>query len=57
MVRYSAWGASKDILVFKNCVDVNFGGKELKTLYVTALTSVYTVPMEIKGHLFALPSK
>jgi gluconolactonase len=35
--------------------NVTFGGRELKTLYVTARTSLYTVPMEVKGHLFALP--
>jgi gluconolactonase len=34
--------------------NVTFGGKDLKTLYVTARTSLYTVPMEVKGHLFAL---
>ena len=33
--------------------NVDFGGKDLKTLYVTARTSLYTVPMEVKGHLFA----
>jgi gluconolactonase len=35
--------------------NVTFGGKDLKTLYVTARSSLYTVPMEVKGHLFALP--
>jgi gluconolactonase len=37
--------------------NVTFGGKELKTLYVTARTSLYTVPMEATGHLFAQPRK
>jgi gluconolactonase len=37
--------------------NVTFGGKDLKTLYVTARTSLYTVPMEVEGHLFALPPK
>jgi gluconolactonase len=37
--------------------NVTFGGKDLKTLYVTARTSLYTVPMEATGHLFALPPK
>jgi gluconolactonase len=37
--------------------NVTFGGKDLKTLYVTAHTSLYTVPMEVEGHLFALPTK
>ncbi len=30
-----------------------FGGKDLKTLFVTARTSLYTVPMEAIGHRFA----
>jgi gluconolactonase len=29
-----------------------FGGKDLKTLYVTARTSVYTCPMEVAGHRY-----
>lgn len=33
-----------------NCT---FGGPDMKTLYVTARTSLYTVPMEAKGHRFA----
>jgi gluconolactonase len=37
--------------------NVTFGGKDLQTLYVTARTSLYTVPMEATGHLFALPRK
>jgi gluconolactonase len=37
--------------------NVTFGGKDFKTLYVTARTSLYTVPMEATGHLFALPGK
>jgi gluconolactonase len=37
--------------------NVTFGGKDLKTLYVTARSSLYTVPMEVKGHLFALPQE
>jgi gluconolactonase len=37
--------------------NVTFGGTDLKTLYVTARTSLYTVPMEARGHLFALPAK
>ncbi len=32
-----------------NCT---FGGKDLKTLYATARTSVYSVPMEVTGHMF-----
>lgn len=33
-----------------NC---DFGGKDNKTLYATARTSVYAVPMEVAGHVFA----
>jgi gluconolactonase len=33
-----------------NCT---FGGKELKTLYVTAQTSLYAIPMQATGHRFA----
>ena len=32
-----------------NCT---FGGKDNKTLYVTARTSVYEAPMEVAGHVF-----
>jgi gluconolactonase len=37
--------------------NVEFGGKDLKTLYVTARTSLYRVPVEATGHLFAQPRK
>ena len=33
-----------------NCT---FGGPDRKTLYVTARTSLYTLPMEVAGHAFA----
>lgn len=33
--------------------NVTFGGADGKTLYVTARTSLYTIPMEIAGHQFA----
>lgn len=33
--------------------NVAFGGPDGKTLYVTARTSLYTVPMAISGHFFA----
>jgi gluconolactonase len=33
--------------------NVTFGGPDFKTLYVTARTSLYTVPMEATGHFFA----
>jgi gluconolactonase len=37
--------------------NVKFGGADLKTLYVTARSSLYTIPMEVTGHRFALPRK
>jgi sugar lactone lactonase YvrE len=37
--------------------NVTFGGKDFKTLYVTARMSLYTIPMEATGHLFAQPPK
>lgn len=33
--------------------NVTFGGKDNKTLYVTARTSLYMVPMKVSGHVFA----
>ena len=32
--------------------NATFGGPEGKTLYVTARTSLYSVPMSVKGHVF-----
>lgn len=32
--------------------NVKFGGKDMKTLFVTARTSLYTAPMEVAGHRF-----
>ena len=32
--------------------NVTFGGKDRKTLFVTARTSVYSVPMEATGQVF-----
>ena len=37
--------------------NVDFGGPDMKTLYVTARSSLYTVPMEATGHVFAQPRK
>lgn len=37
--------------------NVTFGGTEMKTLYVTARTSLYSVKMESKGHTFFKKSK
>lgn len=36
--------------------NVCFGGPDMKTLYVTARTSVYTIPMNVTGHRFAAPN-
>jgi gluconolactonase len=32
--------------------NATFGGPDGRTLYVTAVTSVYSIPMEVTGHLF-----
>ncbi|HEY1600383.1 MAG TPA: SMP-30/gluconolactonase/LRE family protein [Pirellulales bacterium] len=40
------------IQVPKGPSNCEFGGPDLKTLYVTARTSVYAVPMEVAGHRF-----
>jgi gluconolactonase len=32
--------------------NATFGGKDMKTLYVTARTSVYSVPMDVAGHRY-----
>ena len=32
--------------------NATFGGKDLKTLYVTARTGLYAATMEAKGHVF-----
>ncbi len=37
--------------------NVDFGGPELRTLYVTARSSLYTIPTEARGHRFAQPTK
>ena len=34
--------------------NVVFGGPDLRTLYVTARTSLYALPMETAGHAFGL---
>jgi gluconolactonase len=33
--------------------NVKFGGADMKTLFVTARTSLYTVPMDVAGHRYA----
>jgi gluconolactonase len=37
--------------------NVTFGGKDLTTLYVTARTGVYIIPMHAKGHRFPAGAK
>ena len=37
--------------------NTTFGGKDRRTLYVTARTSVYAVPMKATGHVFPGPAK
>ena len=37
--------------------NVTFGGSDMKTLYVTARSSLYTVPMEAAGHVFPAGKK
>jgi cyanophycinase len=40
------------IPVPENPTNADFGGKDLRTLYITARTSVYAVTTEVKGHRF-----
>jgi gluconolactonase len=50
---YNPEGKLLGIIAFpEQPANVTFGGPELKTLYVTARTSLYTCPMEVKGHRF-----
>jgi gluconolactonase len=37
--------------------NVTFGGKDMKTLFVTARTSLYSLPMEATGHVFPAGGK
>jgi gluconolactonase len=45
------------IAVPEKPANVCFGGKDMKTLYITAQKSLYTVRMEATGHAFAPPAK
>ena len=46
-------GKALGILTFdEQPANCTFGGKDNKTLYVTARTSVYEAPMEATGHVF-----
>jgi gluconolactonase len=51
---FSPEGEAQGVIEFpeqpSNCT---FGGADGKTLYVTARTSLYSVPMEVKGHWYA----
>jgi gluconolactonase len=37
--------------------NVTFGGRDLKTLYITARTSLYAAPMTVAGHRFGTTTK
>jgi gluconolactonase len=51
---FSAEGKLLGIIAFPEVpANVTFGGKDHRTLYVTARTSLYTAPMEAQGHVFA----
>ena len=41
------------IAIPEHPANAKFGGKDMKTIYVTAHTGVYAVPMEVAGHRFA----
>jgi gluconolactonase len=45
------------IRVPENPSNCDFGGKDLRTLYVTAQTSIYAVPTAAKGHRFGIPAR
>ncbi len=45
------------IRVPENPSNCDFGGKDLRTLYVTAQTSIYAVPTGAKGHRFGIPPR
>lgn len=50
---YDATGKQLGVIAIpEEPANVTFGGKDFKTLYVTAKTSVYTIPMEVAGHRF-----
>jgi gluconolactonase len=51
---YDPTGKLLGIIAFPEVpANVTFGGKDQQTLYVTARTSVYVVPMRVAGHVFA----
>lgn len=50
---FSAAGKALGIIkIPEQPANVTFAGPEGKTLYVTARTSLYTVPMAVRGHVF-----
>jgi gluconolactonase len=46
-----------NIAIPEKPANVAFGGKDMKTLYVTAQKSLYTVPMAATGHVFPAGTK
>jgi cyanophycinase len=40
------------IAIPENPTNADFGGKDLRTLYITARTSVYSISTEVQGHRF-----
>jgi len=54
--RFDPSGRLLGVIAFpEQPANVTFGGPDLRTLYVTARTSLYTVPMEATGHRAAQP--
>src|SRR5262245_21402958 len=50
---FSPQGSLLGIIEFpEQPANCDFGGKDNKTLYATARTSLYAVPMEVAGHVF-----
>jgi gluconolactonase len=50
---FSSEGSLLGILEFpEQPANCDFGGKDNKTLYATARTSLYAVPLEVAGHVF-----
>lgn len=55
---FSSAGKALGIIAFpEQPANATFAGPDGKTLYVTARTSLYTVPMAVKGHVFPAGGK
>jgi gluconolactonase len=55
---FSPEGKALGIIAFpEQPANATFAGPDGKTLYVTARTSLYTVPMSVKGHVFPAGAK